>query len=126
MDDLKTYLNLDISYLKDPPKSYQEPAVDLRVRFDDILNSIEIGKYSNEYEFQVDLYNTFNDAHNGHFRFAPDLLSKAVGFRRPVQLVSVSRDGFEVPKIYIRGENFPKALLHQYVDIFTRGHLRSE
>jgi hypothetical protein len=90
--------------LKDPPKGYQEPAVDLRARF----------------------YNTFNDAHDGHFRLAPDLLSKVVGFRRPVQLVSVSRDGVEIPKIYIRGEKLPKALLHQIIDIFARGHCESE
>lgn len=94
----------DISYLKNPPEGYQEPAVDLWVRFDDILENIKSGKYANEYEFQVELYKTFNEAHDGHFRFAPDLLSKAVGFRRPTQLVSVSRDGTELPKIYIRGE----------------------
>ena len=106
---MKTYRSIDISYLKDPPKGYQEPAVDLWARFDDIMNSIKTGIYSNEYEFQVELFNTFNDAHDGHFRFAPDLLSKAVGFRRPVQLVSVSRDGVEIPKIYIRGEGAPKS-----------------
>lgn len=93
--------------MKAPPKSYQEPAVDLRAKFDNILSSIKADKYSNEYEFQVELYNTFNDAHDGHFRFAPDLLSKAVGFRRPIQLVSVSRDGIEIPKIYIRGKSSP-------------------
>jgi hypothetical protein len=45
----------------------------------------------------------FQSVHDGHFRFAPDLLSKAVQFRRPVSIVSVSMDGVEVPKVYVRG-----------------------
>jgi hypothetical protein len=41
--------------------------------------------------------------HDGHFRFVPDLLSK-VAFRRRVQLVSVSRDGVELPRVYVKSE----------------------
>lgn len=113
LNRVKIHRELDTSYLKNPPKGYQEAAIDLWARFDGILDSIKVGNYSNEYEFQVDLYNTFNAAHDGHFRFAPDLLSKAVAFRRPIQLVSVSRDGTELPKIYIRGKMRLRKYLYQ-------------
>ena len=46
----------------------------------------------------------FQGVHDGHFRFVPDLLSKAVQFRRPVSIVSVSMDGVEVPSVYVKGE----------------------
>jgi hypothetical protein len=46
----------------------------------------------------------FQSVHDGHFRFAPDLLSTAVLFGRPVSIVSVSMDGVEVPSVYVRGE----------------------
>lgn len=78
------------------------PGIDLRESFNNILHGIKNGEFKNEYEFQVKLFSTFNLAHDGHFRFAPDLMSR-IQFRRRVQLVSVSRDGIEIPKIYVRG-----------------------
>ncbi|RDL38990.1 ClpP [Venustampulla echinocandica] len=100
----------DISYLKRPPKGYQVPGIDIWRSLDDISSNIKRGRYSNEHVFLTDLFSTFNRVHDGHFRFLPDLLSKAVQFRRPVQLVSVSRDGLEVPKVYIKEDmaNFTK------------------
>ncbi|KAH8687804.1 hypothetical protein BGZ60DRAFT_425664 [Tricladium varicosporioides] len=97
-------MTADISYLKDPPNGYQEPAIDIKKALNDIGANINKKKYPNEYEFQADLLKTFNAVHDGHFRFAPDLLSKAFGFRRPMQLISVSRDGNEIPKIYLRDD----------------------
>lgn len=41
--------------------------------------------------------------HDGHFRFVPDLIGKTVQFRRPVSVVSVSKDGIEIPRVYVRG-----------------------
>ncbi|KAF4625364.1 hypothetical protein G7Y89_g12800 [Cudoniella acicularis] len=104
----------DISYLKNPPDGYQEPGVDIWKAFDAILRNIKIRRYANEYQFQADLLRTFNSVHDGHFRFAPDLISKVFGFRRPVQLVSVSKDGVEIPKIYVRGDvaNFTRNSTH--------------
>lgn len=93
----------DTSYLKSPPASYQMPAVDIFTDLNTILANIKAGMYKNEHEFQTDLFTTFQAVHDGHFRFAPDLLSKALQFRRPVQVVSVSRDGVELPKVYLRG-----------------------
>ncbi len=100
----KSLKNSDISYLKKPPASYLEPAIDIWASLNTILANIKAGVYKNEHEFQTDLLKTFLAVHDGHFRFAPDLLSKALQFRRPVQVVSVSKDGVEVPKIYVKGE----------------------
>lgn len=80
------------------------PAVDIWAEFDTILANIKGSKYSTEYEFQADLFRVFNLAHDGHFRFAPDLLSKAILFRRPISLVSVSIDGVSLPKVYNRDD----------------------
>lgn len=91
---------LDLAYLKNPPAGYLQHAVDILGTFDTILSNIEASKYGNEHEFQADLFATFNLAKDGHFRFMPDLLSKAVSFSRPVSLVSVSANGIEIPKIY--------------------------
>ncbi|CAG8953320.1 hypothetical protein HYFRA_00003528 [Hymenoscyphus fraxineus] len=106
----------DIAYLKDPPTSYKMPAIDLWQSFNDILQGIKNGEFANEYEFQVKLFSTFNLAHDGHFRFAPDLMSK-IQFRRRVQLVSVSRDGVELPRIYVKGKFHIQSLPLQSNDI---------
>ncbi len=63
-----------IEYLKDPPKGYTEPATDLRAGFAAVIANISSGVYENEYEFQAQLWKVVNSAHDGHFRFLPDLL----------------------------------------------------
>ena len=97
-------ITVDISYVKNPPKGYLMPAVDIWGNFQKILSNIESGVYANEHAFQADLFASFNAVHDGHFRFLPDLLSKAVLFSRPVSLVSVSKDGTELPKIYDKND----------------------
>ncbi|KAL5321522.1 hypothetical protein ACEPPN_009481 [Leptodophora sp. 'Broadleaf-Isolate-01'] len=89
-------------YLKSPPPGYQFPGVDIFASLHTILDNIKNGVYGNEHAFQTDLLILFQSVHDGHFRFSPDLLSRALVFRRPMQVVSVSRDGVEVPKVYLR------------------------
>lgn len=92
----------DISYLKAPPSGYLMPAIDIQESLNTIITNIGTGVYATEHAFQTDLLKTFQAVHDGHFRFAPDLIAKAVQFRRPLQIVSVSRDGVEIPKVYPR------------------------
>lgn len=94
----------DLSYLKNPPAGYMQPAIDIYANLSLILNNIKSGHYKNEHAFQPHLYKTFQAVHDGHFRFAPDLLTKALVFRRPIEIVSVSEDGIEVPKVYTKGK----------------------
>lgn len=100
----------DLSFLKNPPPGYLMPAVDVKKELNRVLNHIIDGKYENEHAFQMDLFKVFQSVHDGHFRFTPDLLGKTLHFRRSVGIVSVSRDGVEVPKIYIESE------IKQYVN----------
>ena len=86
--------------MKDPPAGYQEPAVDVLASFNEVLANISSGAYTSEHDFQVHLLEVFMSVHDGHFRFAPDLLAKAITFRRPVGLASVSFDGLSEPKVY--------------------------
>lgn len=95
--------SLAIEYMKDPPLAFTEPASDIRANFAQILANISAGVYTSEYDFQAHLLKTFNAVHDGHFRFAPDLLTKALAFRRPLPLVSVSIDGKADPKVYSYG-----------------------
>lgn len=96
-----TSTDIAVSYLKDPPASYQFPAFDIPAAFEDLISNVKGGLYANEYEFQADLYAAFNLAKDGHFRYIPDLVGAALQFRRQdIALASVSLDGIAVPQIY--------------------------
>lgn len=90
-----------MSYLKNPPSSYLEPAVDIWAELSKVYDKVKNHSYAGEYDFQADLFRTFNLAHDGHFRFFPDLLTEAITFSRNVGLVSVSLDGTSLPQIYV-------------------------
>ncbi|KAI1003333.1 hypothetical protein K3495_g4878 [Podosphaera aphanis] len=90
----------DLAYLKNPPSGYLMPPVDVRKELRRVLSNVHQKKYANEHEFQIDLFDVFQSVHDGHFRYVPDLVG-AIQFRRTVGIVSVSKDGVEVPKIYI-------------------------
>jgi hypothetical protein len=94
-----------IEYLKDPPDGYLEPATDILGLLGEIAKKIAFEEYRSEYEFQVELYEAFNTAHDGHLRFIGDALGKAFGFARRIALASVSSDGQELPKIYVHSES---------------------
>lgn len=91
--------------MKSPPPGYLLPAVDIRAGFQAILQNVSDGAYTSEYEFQAAILKLVNSVHDAHFRFLPDLLSKAITFSRPLSLVSVSIDGKASPKIYTTGKS---------------------
>ena len=81
-----------------------ESAIDIYANISLMLDKIQNGNYDNEHEFYTHLYKSFQAVHDGHFRFSPDLLSKALLFRRPAETLSVSRDGVERPKVHTKGK----------------------
>lgn len=92
--------------MKAPPAGgYLEPATDLITGFYNIIANIKSGIYQNEYQFMASLWKLVNSAKDGHFRFLPDILSKALKFNRNVAIVSISMEG-ESPKIYTHSEYF--------------------
>jgi hypothetical protein len=88
-------------YLKSPPPSYGFPAVDIMAGLDNISSTAGAGRYTSEYEFQLDIVRMLASAHDGHFAYRPDVF-KAFGFRNNLvkDLVSISTDGKELPKLY--------------------------
>ncbi|KAF4629086.1 hypothetical protein G7Y89_g9059 [Cudoniella acicularis] len=103
VDTVRSYIEWqsDSAYLKDPPADYPFPPADILGALDAVRTNVMTGTYKNEYQFQAALFQTFNQAHDGHFAFYSDALTKAFIFRRQVALVSVSNDGIEIPKIYV-------------------------
>lgn len=96
---------LDIADLKDPPSTYFYPPFDIFAKHASIKNNLKKGVYANEYAFQKDLFQLFAPAHDGHFILYPDLLTKVFDWGRQRALVSISKDGVEIPKIYLYGES---------------------
>lgn len=90
-----------MAWLKDPPASYMLPAVDILGGLDNISATAVAGRFASEYEFQLSIVELISAAHDGHFAYRPDVF-KAFIFRNNLvaDLVSVSRDGLEVPKLY--------------------------
>ncbi|KAF3070975.1 putative peptidase s41 family protein [Daldinia childiae] len=90
-----------LAWLKNPPKSYGFPAVDIQGSLDKILETAKQGRYESEYDFQVAITQTISAAHDGHFFYTPDVF-KAFTFenRLAQDIVSVSIDGVSLPKLY--------------------------
>lgn len=121
---------LGLAWLKDPPKDYDFPPHDTLGVLASVKENLVNDKYPNEHSFQIDLYSVFTPAHDGHFIFFPDLLSKAFDFSRQQALVSISEDGQSLPVIKLFGRcsdsqkifpfmNFPK-LQAGYIKAFIQ------
>ncbi|KAJ6787091.1 hypothetical protein PWT90_10495 [Aphanocladium album] len=77
-----------------PPASYSFAGYDLFDNLAAIRSKLTGNAYSNEYEFQKELYEkVFTAGHDGHLYLYPDLLSRATRFYRPYTLVSISEGG---------------------------------
>lgn len=77
------------------------PGVDILGGLDNISATAVAGRFASEYEFQLSIVELISAAHDGHFAYRPDVF-KAFIFRNSLvaDLVSVSKDGLEVPKLY--------------------------
>ena len=89
-----------LTYLKDPPPSYQQPGTDLLASLADITDSIIAGTYENEYEFEAALQAVIYSAHDSHLNLDAGVTS-IFRFGAPYGLVSLSTDGLKTPKVYI-------------------------
>lgn len=84
------------------------PPIDLVASIQNIKIKLQHDFYKNEYQFQLDLFQTVGRGYDGHLYFWPDLLTGVIAFEknRRLAIVSVSRDGIELPKIYLYGKCF--------------------
>lgn len=105
VSNLAPYFELQstIGFLKDPPSGYLLPGVDLMGGLARIESHVRDGVYTSEYDFELDLYTLVLSAHDGHFNYLPDIFSSVFVFQRTQSLVSISKDGLDLPKIYLQG-----------------------
>ncbi|UKZ86584.1 uncharacterized protein TrAFT101_002407 [Trichoderma asperellum] len=102
IDALEPYLEWqsDAAYKADPPADYFYPPHDIFKALASVREDLVADKYTNEYEFQADLYaRVFGPAHDGHFVFYPDALTIAFEWTRPKPIVSISENGHDLPVI---------------------------
>lgn len=90
--------------MKDPPSTYFYPPHDVLGYLASVKAKLETDLYANEAAFELDFYNIFAKAHDGHLVFYPDVLSNGLRWVKPTSLVSVSKDGTELPKIYMKDD----------------------
>ena len=99
-----------LTYLKNPPTSYQQPSVDLLGGLIELQQAIDTGIFPNQYEFEAALARLLYAAHDGHLSLFAGILA-AFSFGSPYDIVSISVDGVQLPKVYLavdldRSNNF--------------------
>ncbi len=94
------------AWLKDPPPSYQQPAVDLVGSFNTVRAQVLNGTFSNQYDFEVALGSIIQQAHEGHMALPTGLLSSFL-FQVPYELLSISSNGTELPAVFVQGMKRP-------------------
>ncbi|APA13907.1 hypothetical protein sscle_12g086770 [Sclerotinia sclerotiorum 1980 UF-70] len=109
-----------LTYLRNPPTSYQQPAVDLLAGLKRIQTAIDEGIFSNQYEFESTLQTLIYAAHDGHVDMLAGALS-AFSFASPRDVVSLSLDGQKIPKIYLADDLFDS----EYFTIFQPSAIKS-
>jgi hypothetical protein len=92
----------NLAYIRNPPEGYDNRPVDVLAGLADIRSKVSDNAYANQFDFEADISSLFNSARDGHLGFDGPTFAGAVGWRRDVPLISVSRDGGPA-KIYDLG-----------------------
>ncbi|PQE32043.1 peptidase S41 family protein [Rutstroemia sp. NJR-2017a WRK4] len=92
-----------LAYLKDPPKGYPLPGVDMLGGLAEIKENVHSGYYSSQWEFEKDLYALGNILpHDFHVNLNLPLVGLFSFYTLDGPLVSISSDGLELPELYFR------------------------
>ncbi|KAK5257307.1 hypothetical protein LTR16_001024 [Cryomyces antarcticus] len=86
-------------YLKHPPPSYQQLPTDLIEGLNQLQKDIDDGSFHNQYAFEASLRLVLNSAHDSHIGLNAGIMAQ-FSFTTSTQLVSVSVDGIQLPKVY--------------------------
>ncbi|KAL9029600.1 MAG: hypothetical protein Q9196_002174, partial [Gyalolechia fulgens] len=89
-----------LSYLSNPPPTYNQPSVDLLGGLDAIQQAVNRGAYTNEYDFEAAVQKLVYSTHDAHLILYAGALS-VFTFGAPLSIVSLSSDGIALPKIFI-------------------------
>ncbi|EKG16094.1 Peptidase S41 [Macrophomina phaseolina MS6] len=93
-----------LAYLKDPPEGYQQPPVDLLDGLAVIKQNISAGYYKNQYAFEAEVQKLVYSVHDMHVDLSSGILSAFAFGSDSWEIVSVSKDGKELPQIYLTGD----------------------
>ena len=89
-----------LAHLKNPPKTYQLPAVDIIGSLAKVRENVTNDVYKGEHALQSEMFDLLLSAHDGHLNWYGDMISTAFTFTYPWNLVSVSEDGQKEPSVY--------------------------
>ena len=92
-----------LGYLKSPPPTYQQPAVDLLAGLGQIQDNVDASAYNNQYAFESALQVLLNSAHDSHL-YMTFGISGIFTFAVLDGIVSLSSDGKQLPKLYLEGQ----------------------
>lgn len=100
---LAPYFNFQstVGFLKNPPRGYLLPGVDLLNGLAKIEEKVRNDIYSNEYDFETEILELVTSVHDGHFGYFPDAISQVFQFGTGLSAVSISKDGREIPQIFV-------------------------
>ena len=98
-----------LTYLKNPPSSYQQPGVDILGGLDRIQRDVDTGVFDNQYDFELEVQNLVFSAHDSHLYLLAGATS-IFSFGSPFYITSVSVDGQAPPQIYIPGKQKPRKI----------------
>ncbi|WYZ36323.1 hypothetical protein EsH8_XII_000073 [Colletotrichum jinshuiense] len=88
-----------LSYVKNPPPGYQQPAFDFMGELEKLKHNVTVGVFKSQYDFEVALQYLVYSVHDAHVDLYAGILS-VFSYASPVPLVAASIDGKELPKIY--------------------------
>lgn len=91
------------AYLKDLPSGWTLDGVDLFGGLSQIAQNLETGAYSNQWQFETDLYTLVNILPRDYHLNLPLPLLGIFTFGTDFTLVSVSLDGTSLPEVYSAG-----------------------
>lgn len=93
------------AYMKNPPASYQQPAFDFVGSLDALIQAIENGTLTNDYEVEVALKEIVWRTHDGHIQLTTNTGSAFTWLLYKFSFTSLSIDGTSLPKVYSYGMN---------------------
>ncbi|KAI0205582.1 hypothetical protein F4808DRAFT_238415 [Astrocystis sublimbata] len=103
LTEIRKYIEFQstLEVLRKPPDTYLSPGVDILGGLDQIRNAVAADRYTNQFDFDVDIKNLIMSANDGHFSIFPCSFQPFVFQRSQVGLASISDNGRKVPQIYV-------------------------
>lgn len=92
-----------LSYLRNPPPTYQQPTVDFAQQLENIKTNVTSGVYQNQYAFEADVQHLVQSLHDAHVYLIGGALS-AFSFGSNSPLMTLSIDGIQTPEIYFQDD----------------------